>query len=233
MGRKRGASVDIAFEKIRKMIEHYELSPMDVVSEIDIAGSLKISRTPVREAIYKLLDYGLIMRDGTKIIVKPITIKDVIEILQVRESIELMAAKLIVNNGGLTKKQKESISSIQKTLQTSINAQNLDANFKTDSLFHRELVSFSGNERFVEIIGKLDIQGERLRWLTTITPTRYDFTCTEHESILLALEALDLPRTEEAIRIHFGNTLQNYQQILQNSQWNNILKTLNQLVKIE
>ena len=232
MARKKGLSVDIAFEKIRRKIEHYELSPMDVISEIEIAKELNMSRTPVREAIYKLFEYGLVMRNGTKIVIKPITMKDVIEILQVREAVELMAANIIINNGGLSTKQKQTFNAIQKTLQISIAAQNHEANFKTDALFHRELVSFSGNMRLLDIIEKLQVQGERLRWLTILTPRRHEETYKEHENIVLAIEALDLPRTEDVIRSHINKTKLNYEQILQNNEWNNILKTLKHLLHI-
>jgi len=229
MARKKGASVDIAFEKIRSKIEHYELSPMDIISEIELSQEFNMSRTPIREAIYRLFDYGLVIRDGTRTVVKAISLKDVVEILQVREAIELMAVKVIINNGGLSEKQKKCINKIGESLRTSIVTQNLESNFKTDALFHKELVKYSNNERLLSVIEKLNVQGERLRWLTILSPKRYNSTCVEHENIIDAIQSFDLPKAEEGIRCHIQNTKQNYEQILQDNQWSNILKTLSQL----
>lgn len=229
MARKKGKSVTIAFDSIRKMIVHYDLSPNDVLSDAEIAERLNMSRTPVREAILKLMEYGLVERKDGRVVVKSISISDIIEMLQVREAVELMSTRIIIHNGGLTDLQLEKLNTLQSELQESIAKKDLDKNFYVDANFHRELVNYCGNQRLIEILYKQDVQGERLRWLTSITPHRYDSTCKEHEEIMKYIRDLDYSSAEKAIIAHIQNTLHNYQEILVSNDWEKILQTLTQL----
>lgn len=229
MARKKGKSVTIAFDEIRKMIVHYDLSPNVVLSDAEIAERLNMSRTPVREAILKLMDYGLVERKDGRIVVKSISIADIIEMLQVREAVELMSTRIIIQNGGLTNAQLENLNNLQIELETSIAQKDLNKNFYVDANFHRELVNYCGNNRLADILDKLDVQGERLRWLTSLTPHRYDSTCLEHEEIIKHITNADYSSAEKAIIYHIRNTLINYQEILKANDWDKILQTLTQL----
>lgn len=229
MPRKRGVSVDIAFDKIRSMIEHYELSPMDIVSEIELSRQLDMSRTPVREAIYKLMEYGLVVQHNSKLVVAAITMQDIIEIYQAREAAELMAARIIINNGGFTQEQKKIISEIEAELEFNIAADEQNNIFRTNADFHNKLVFFSANKRLMNFVEKLQVQSERLCWLGRIVKREEDLTSIQHNNIIQAIEELDIPRAEEAIRLHIKLSLENYEQLLNEGTWTKILKTVNSL----
>lgn len=231
MASKKGRAVDVAFDEIRRMIRHYKLQPGQTVSDFELARKLDLSRTPIREAIYLLLDYGLLERNANKIVVKPIRIDDVNEILQVREAVELKCAEIIIANGGLNPEQKESLLNIQKELEKSINEKLFDENYKLDSKFHRELVLCANNSRFLNIYDRLDIQSERLRWLTGLKPERYERISRQHSDIINNLCSQDSKATANVIKEHMQEAIAAYDEILQGNQWDKILQTLMQLVQ--
>ena len=218
-----GTSVDIALDRILYKIDNYELASGDIVSDLEISKELDISRTPIREAIRILLDNGLLEKKGSKVIVKPITLVDISEILEVREAIEKMSIDIIINkNKGLLKEQLDTLKEIHNKLYNDISSGDFTSNFKYDELFHSKLIEFSNNSRLITISQRISLQGQRLRWITLLTPNRFLETIDEHSIIISGIENLDFKTTIEAISSHLGNSRENYFKILNNSQWNKI-----------
>ncbi|MEG0711644.1 MAG: GntR family transcriptional regulator, partial [Niameybacter sp.] len=86
---------DIVFQTIRKAILNGELEPGERLMETQLGEKLGVSRTPIREAIRKLELEGLVVmvaRKGAQ--VAQFTEKDIEDVLQVRASLEALAAKL-------------------------------------------------------------------------------------------------------------------------------------------
>lgn len=96
MPRIKSNAVEIATEYILSKIENYELKSEDIISDIKFAEELGMSRTPVREAIMSLIENGILERNRSKIVVKSITLKDILEIIDIRDAIEQKALELIV-----------------------------------------------------------------------------------------------------------------------------------------
>ena len=90
-------SVATATEILLNKIENYEIKSGDVVSDAEIAKELGVSRTPVREAMMLLVDNGVLERKRSKFIVSPIHLDDIIEIIEVREAIEVKVLEIILN----------------------------------------------------------------------------------------------------------------------------------------
>lgn len=213
----------IALERILNKIDNYELSSGEVVSDLELSKELDISRTPIREAIRILLDNGVLDKRGSKVIVKPITLDDISEILEVREAIEKMSVDIIINkNKGLTKPQLDELKKIHNQLYTDILNGNFTSNFKFDELFHSKLIEFSGNSRLLDVSNRLSLQGQRLRWISLLTPNRFLETLEEHQFIIENLENLNLDKVNYYISLHLKNSIYNYNQILNNKQWNKI-----------
>ena len=78
MSRVRGSIVAIATQKILEKIENYELLTGDIVSDLELSKEFEMSRTPIREAIMSLLDCGILERTQTKVVVKTITLSDIV-----------------------------------------------------------------------------------------------------------------------------------------------------------
>ena len=120
MPRLRGNSVEIATNEIIRKIDNFDFCTGDVVSDADLAKELGISRTPVREAMQQLISAGLLERKATHVIVKAITISDIIEILQVRECMECKSVELILVDKGLLQSQIEELRTVNQELSKNV-----------------------------------------------------------------------------------------------------------------
>ncbi|SHH84360.1 GntR family transcriptional regulator [Clostridium grantii] len=230
MSVKKSDLRDVAYEKILHKILHYELSPGEVVSVLNLAQVLNMSRTPVREAVVKLIEDGLIVVENGKNLIKSISLNDINEIYQLREAIETMCVKIIIkNNGGLTDKQKKHLENIQSKFKMSIENEDFEMNFELDKLFHESLIDYAGNERMSEISKKMQIQSQRFRWLTKITPKHYEITLKDHQDILDSIYALDLVKGKDSVIKHMENSLDGYKNILENNEWKKTFYTMSQL----
>ena len=88
------------YETIKKDIVSLKYPPGSFLKERELAESLGVSRTPVREAIQRLSqEFWVISGDGKKMQVRPITIADVHEIIQIRNIVEYSAIDWLMNNG--------------------------------------------------------------------------------------------------------------------------------------
>ncbi len=226
MPRLKGNAADTALKKIVQKINDYELSSGEIVSDLELSNELNISRTPVREAMQQLIDIGLLERTATKVVVRSITLTDIVEIFQIREAIEIMSVKIILSNGGLTEAQKLELMDIHQNLCNDISNGNFDKNFSDDTAFHEKLIEYSGNSRMEDISRRISLQSQRLRWLTLLTPSRYAGTRDEHERIIQGILNQDLDSTARAIQEHLQGSLENYTQILNNNQWMKIMSEL-------
>lgn len=229
MARAKSNASEQALKKILKKINGYDLSSGDIVSDLELSREFAMSRTPIREAISRLIDAGVLERTATKVIVKSITLDDINEILVVKEAIELMSVRLIIENGGLTPDEKQALINIHENLKEDISLGKLEENFNTDSAFHSLIVSFSKNSRLLTICNQIDIQVQRLRWISLLTPSQFTITLAEHEAIIIALQEKDLAVAEKSITVHTNSAKSNYSNIISNSHWSKLMKELSKM----
>lgn len=229
MARAKNSASEQALTKILKKINSYDLSSGDIVSDLELSREFAMSRTPIREAISRLIDAGVLERTATKVVVKAVTLDDITEILIVKEAIELMSVRLIIENGGLTDKEAQSLIKLHEDLKEDVSQGRFEDNFKTDSAFHAMIVSFSRNSRLLTICNQIDIQIQRLRWITLLTPTQFTITIEEHDAIIKALIERDLSKAEHAISTHTSSAKSNYANIISNSHWNKLMKELSKM----
>ncbi|MFI3327104.1 MAG: GntR family transcriptional regulator [Clostridia bacterium] len=226
MPRLKSDLVDKIFDEIVSRINHYIYVSGDVVSEISLANEFSISRTPVREAIFRLIDIGLLVRDKSKVVVKSLNYIDIKEILEARLALEIMSARTIIQRGGLTDEEYSELISLQNEFQHSISGVNFEKNFELDANFHTALVKFSGNSRLIEFANRLNIQSDRFRQITMLTPSRHSITLSEHNEIIKSICDKNFDKTVNALTFHTNNSIKNYQVILDNDMWYKMIKTL-------
>jgi len=223
MARPKSDAVEIAFNYIRDQINRYELKPGDVVSDSAITTRLSMSRTPVREAIQLLVGAGLIERVNSKFLVTHIPYSVILDVFEIREALELLAARNIIRNGGLSEKQRFELRSIHQKFQENLEDRNLESNFHPDSEFHSTIVKFSGNDVAINFMKDVELLSERIRWLSILTPDRYRRSYREHDLILNSLEEGKLKSAEKHIKYHISNSLENYRRVTEIPDWENII----------
>ena len=96
-----GTAAEMAYAVLREAILCNFLTPGARLRADVLAKELKVSRTPVREALRKLEAEDLIVNVGNALTVKVLTERQLLEIYYTREALEGMAARLTAENAGL------------------------------------------------------------------------------------------------------------------------------------
>jgi DNA-binding GntR family transcriptional regulator len=195
---------DVVFNTLRQAILKGELKPGERLLEIALAERLGVSRTPVREAMRKLEQEGLVVmipRRGAQ--VASITEKDLNDVLEVRIALENVAiekaCKLITEDelGRLWVAAKE----FEKTKAEG----NLVRLAETDVAFHEIIYQASDNKRLNQVLNNLREQMYRYRLEYIKDEDKRQILIVEHEHILAAIKARNIAEAKNAAREHIDN----------------------------
>lgn len=153
---------EIVFETIRTAIVQGNLKPGERLMEVQLAQELGVSRTPVRESIRKLELEGLVKMIPRKgAYVTPLSIKDLKEMMQIREALESLVAKLAAENA--TEEEVEAMRKSNRGFEDSLRNGDEDGIIDYDITFHEILYKASRNERLCNMIHTLREQMQRVR----------------------------------------------------------------------
>jgi DNA-binding GntR family transcriptional regulator len=95
------------YKDIRKRILNHDLEPGQWLVERDLSEEYGISRTPVREILFRLLADGLLHREPSRgFMVRALNVEQVVEVFQAREAVEGMAARLACERMGAREHEK-------------------------------------------------------------------------------------------------------------------------------
>lgn len=211
MARKKGPQTQQAYIYIKQKIQNFQLPPGAAVSDCALEQELKMSRSPIREAMMRLSAEGLIMFTGKGAHVTDITLGDIVEICQVRRAVEVAAVQILMENGGPSSEQKERLTECFQNLRE---AAEPVRNYYYDDQFHDRITTMCGNRRLVDISNQMRAQIYRARWLNCLLPDRMQEAQGEHAAIYQALMDNDLGESVRQIQIHLDQSEQNFRRIL-------------------
>jgi DNA-binding GntR family transcriptional regulator len=190
-----------AYDEIRRRILVGEFLPSSPISEYQLAATLNISRTPVREALKRLEKDGLVWsipNIGT--FVAELSAQDIMEIYQVREGLEGMAARIAAEQ--MPEKDIELLENeIVFTEQVSSTAL-VDEIFERDIRLHKLIIESTLNVRLGKILATLDDQMHRVRIIFSQSPDWVEAVVREHSSIVENIKARNGKGAENAMVQH-------------------------------
>ena len=195
---------DVVFENLRGAIVEGKLKPGQRLMEVQLAEQLGVSRTPVREAIRKLELEGLVVmlpRKGAY--VANMSLKDVVDVLEIRASLEGLAASLSAER--ITDEDIKKLESIVEEFKDGINESNVEALLRKDVEFHECIFKSTNNKKLHQVINSLWEQVYRFR-VTYISD--YDSSLSiveEHNKILDAIEKGDCELAKKYATDHIIN----------------------------
>jgi DNA-binding GntR family transcriptional regulator len=199
--------VDVVAERIEAAIISGALEPGSRLSEQGLAASLGVSRGPLREAIRRLEGRKLLERTpNIGVRVAALSLKDLNEILQIREALEGLACALAAGN--MTDAE---IAGLMKLLddherQKSVREGKGYYQESKDFDFHFRIVTGSRNERLAQmLLGDLYYLLRIYRYKSSTKPGRAMKALQEHKDIVAAIEARDPVLAEQKMRQHLRN----------------------------
>lgn len=198
------------YDRLKRLILEGALAPGEALIERTLAERLSVSRTPVREAIFRLEREGLVEAvDGKGAFVASYTIEDLIEIYQIREGLEPLAARLSCAHLGDADLEYHEQQLKSYRDDPRLRQQNPGKWLQLGWEFHRMFIQASKNARLIDVIERMQNQIELFRGLGRTVIPREDMQTAveEHWEILTALRTRDPERAELAVRSHLRSGL--------------------------
>ncbi len=192
---------DAAYEAVKLMIITLQLEPGAYLNEAQLAETIGMGRTPVRDAVKRLMHEGLLEilpRKG--LIIKPIDIREIRDAIEVRLLNEPLCARLASEHA--TQRDIEAMRAIAEQSRQAVTAGENEMQMLLDRDFHCAMSEASGNKVLAGILGNLHDRALRFWFISLNNPTHAGEVCDQHEEILTALEARDPDRAEQAMHDH-------------------------------
>lgn len=187
------------YEAIKKDIVSLKYPPGSYLRERELAESLGVSRTPVREAIQRLSqEFWIISGDGKKMQVRPVTAADVREIIQIRNIIEFSAIDWLVNEGEprVVAGQLDSILNEMKKTTEQYVFTNLDLSS------HSLIIKSMQNERIMRFWATIQEEVVRMGLMALRGEYRFKEVINEHEILVNALWKKDAHEVKTSMKNH-------------------------------
>lgn len=196
--------VDIALtvaNRLRDMLAKGRFAPGEQITEPSIAAAFRVGRGPVREALKRLTEQGLLVSERNRGVFVPImSVEDVEDIYRLRGAIELAALACLVQNPD--NQVFGRLWHILKQYREYLAVRDWESADEMDMAFHRELVHASGSRRLIQAFDTVAVETRMcLRALVFHHPDHPDMDVW-HADILRAAEQGDLPAAQQALEFH-------------------------------
>lgn len=188
-----------AYAEIKRRILDNELPPGTQALEQEVAELLGMSRTPVREALIRLVQEGMVEvrpRHGMRVL--PLSIDDLREIYDILTGLEATAAETIARRG-LSTAELAALEQALADMETALARDDLHGWAAGDARFHRLLVEFSRNRRLQAMVETVRDQSHRARMATLQLRPKPLASNAEHAVVVAAIRRRD---AEAAYRLH-------------------------------
>lgn len=187
-----------AYRILREMITHYRFQPGARLNIEQLARDMEISRTPIWEAVHRLIQEGLLVGIPNRgVFIEDITREAALEIYTVREVLEGLAARLACQN--INEKALARMEKSLKLQHDMTQKPDLVGYSKHDFDFHAVIYELSGNKFLQEM---LDAIRSRTRSTSMDFIPLLQLSYQDHMAVLQALKARDAALAERSIRSH-------------------------------
>lgn len=197
-----------AYKEIRRRILDGDLAPAAPLSEYQLAELLQVSRTPVREALKRLEHEGLVRSIPNRgALVAELSVQDIMEIYQIREQLESLAAQIAAETMLVADVEKLEDELRRATVLAAKG--HVEDTFESDVHLHKRIIEATRNGRLVSILATLDDQVRQIRVMSPRTPGRLEATLREHREIVGMIKERDASGAEAAMRHHLQAACEN------------------------
>lgn len=188
-----------AYDELKRGILSKELPAGMRLVDSKLAEQYGISRTPIRDALMKLSEEGLVYSNGRGFSVYQPTANDIREVFELRLLLDLFAVRKLIAE--ILPRDPDAEARIDETREREFS--NGESTFiKNDEDFHDCIIALVGNARLAEFYADLRDQTRAFRSITSRDAERRKKAHTYHDRIYRAIKARDIEAAEEAIERH-------------------------------
>lgn len=196
------SAVERAYAFIKGGILTLKFRQRDRLATQELAEQLKISRTPIREALARLEQEGLVVRDaGWGYVVREYSASEVLNLYRVREALEVEAMCEAIQR--IDRHLVSLLGSIMDKAETHVRASQFNDFQSLNRQFYTLIAQATGNELLQQMLRTIS---DRIRILGALTmeqnSARAEQILFENKAVLEAIRLQDVSRAEFAVREH-------------------------------
>jgi len=196
----RGNAAGAATHALREAILDGVLGAGEWLREVSLSTALGVSRTPIREALARLEDEGLVVREtGAGARVTTVSIDDMSVIYHVRGSLESLAARYAAVR--MDDAQLAAFEGLQQEMRQAADAGDAPSFARTNVRFHGQLSVAAGNAYLARLLAPVEVALRRFGG-RSLTPRRMREVLDEHDALLRAFAARDPEAAADAASTH-------------------------------
>lgn len=194
---------EIVYDELKRQILTGEIAPGTRMMEVELADEMGVSRTPVREAIRKLEKEGLVVIEPRRgAYAADISVKDMLDVLEVREDLEGMAAAMAALK--INDEERAALAEITDEYAKAIESKDIDTIIEWDEKYHEYIVACSGNKTLIQLVSQVQDMALRFRYIYYDDFARLNDQPHEHHEISDAIIAGDSVKAREEMQDHIG-----------------------------
>lgn len=203
--RRRRSLADDIYDALRAEIVTLRMAPGETVSEKDLGQRFGVSRTPIREALLRLADHGLVeiapQHATTVARIDPVAVR---QAQFLRETLEAAVVRRLATGPAPDLTLPRALIAQHRVI---LETQDYFASVPVDDRFHHSLFELAGMGPIWAVIHARKAHLDRIRALQVPEPGKLAQVVEEHEAILTAIADRDPDRAERQLRIHVTNVL--------------------------
>lgn len=194
----KDSSAKRAYDTLRRMAMTFHIRPDTRLNEAELADKLSISRTPLREALNRLVAEGLLVSRGRGFSGRKLVPETVAQLYEARAEIEAAIVRLASERASA-----DDLAEIEKYISDSAaESEDIDVDrlVQLDVGFHDRLALMSGNQELLRILGNLNDRIHFIRWINM--EGRRSLTQSEHFELVGHIKAGDGEAAAQLIKKH-------------------------------
>ncbi len=194
------------FLKLEEEILNGELKKGEILTELSLSARLGVSRTPIRAALHRLAEEGLIKLEANRgVTVLGVSEGDLLDIYTIRMRLEGLASSEAAKNIS-----KEALSELRESVELSefyIKRKNAEKLKELDTRFHEIIYIASANMRLEKILSELHRNIRVYRKLSLSVSERLEKSVEEHREILSSIEKGNAEEADRLMTEHIRSAL--------------------------
>ncbi|MDV8148619.1 GntR family transcriptional regulator [Arthrobacter sp. B10-11] len=198
---------DRAYAALRDDIIEWRLLPGTVLAEVEQSERLGVSRTPLREALSRLTAEGLTTAGGRGVVVTDISLDDIDELFELRETLEGKAAALAAERGDRATFEQLRLELLQAPELINGSDPGRHAYYQLAGRLDAAIDAAISNSYLVQAMRSLRVHLVRVRRLAADDAQRLTAAAAEHAAIAEAIAAGNPRLAEAATTLHLHRSL--------------------------
>jgi DNA-binding GntR family transcriptional regulator len=194
---------EATYQRLKHDIMEGIYTPRQRLVETDIASALGVSRATLRTVLIRLQHEGLIeIQPNRGALVRAFSVEEAVQILQVREVLEGLAAALAAEKA--TANQLAELRRIITEMEKTLAADDLLGQLPLADRFHKVIIEAAAQPFIEQFLNTLHAPLLRHQFRIILVPGRKEKSLAEHREILCYLEQHDATGAEQAMRRHMA-----------------------------